>query len=61
MRGAVLLTTIYFSMPAFIQMGTSTSPPPIATVAPSTPAMKPLNIPYRIFYSLIFSFCEANT
>jgi hypothetical protein len=55
-KGAVLFITIYLSIPALSQMGISTKPPPIATVAPSTPAIKPLNIPYRILSSDIFYF-----
>ena len=45
MSGAVLLITISFSISAFSHNGTRTKPPPIATVAPSTQARKPLNIP----------------
>ena len=43
-RGAVLLTTISFYIPALSQIGTRTIPPPIAAVPLSTPAMKPFNI-----------------
>lgn len=49
MRGAVLLVTISLSMPAFSHSGIRTSPPPIATHAPKTPAINPLNMPSLIF------------
>ena len=49
MRGAVLLVTISLSIPALSHKGISTSPPPIATQAPRTPAINPLNMPSLIF------------